>query len=113
VKLLFDQNISFRIVKKIEHFLPECSQVRLLGLDNCKDSEIWEFARDNAYSIVTFDTDFYDISLIKGTPPKIIWLRIGNTSTQHIVDCLQMNIELIKTFLHHSDYSQLACLEIE
>lgn len=113
MKLLFDQNISFRIVKKIEDFLPNSSQVRLLGLENAKDSDIWEYAKNNDYTIITFDTDFYDLSLIKGTPPKIIWLRIGNTSTTSLIDCLKLNFELILEFIQNNDYKDLACLEID
>jgi len=58
MKLLFDQNISFRIVKLLIDILPLSSQVRLLGLENAKDLEIWEYAKFNGYTIVTFDTDF-------------------------------------------------------
>ncbi len=112
MKLLFDQNISFRIIKKVEDFLPLANQVRLLGLENSKDLGIWEFAKANDFTIVTFDTDFYDMSLIKGTPPKIIWLRIGNTSTTSLVECLRANYELILEFINNADYKDLACLEI-
>lgn len=42
MKLLFDQNISFRIVKMLEDFLPLASQVRLLGLENLDDYKVWE-----------------------------------------------------------------------
>ncbi|MBK7763982.1 MAG: DUF5615 family PIN-like protein [Bacteroidetes bacterium] len=113
MKLLLDQNISFRIVKKIQDFLPLASQVKLLGLENSDDYEIWEYAKLNDYTIVTFDTDFYDMSLIKGTPPKIIWLRIGNTSTKNLVVCLLNNVELIKEFVQNNEYKDLACLEID
>ena len=113
MKLLFDQNISFRIIKKIEDILPFASQVRLLGLENSTDIDIWDYAKKNDYTIVTFDTDFYDISLIKGTPPKIIWLRIGNTSTNNLVICIQNNFDLIKEFIQNTEYKNLTCLEIE
>jgi len=113
MKLLFDQNISFRIVGKLQDILPFASQVRLLGLENSTDFEIWDFAKANSYTIITFDTDFYDISLIKGTPPKIIWLRFGNTSTTQLASCIRSNLELIKEFIQNADYKDLACLEIE
>jgi predicted nuclease of predicted toxin-antitoxin system len=113
MKLLFDQNISFRIVKKLENFLPLSSQVRLLGLENSNDFEIWEYARINEYTIVTFDTDFYDISLIKGIPPKIVWIRLGNVSTNDLVYRLRQNHELIRAFIENSDYKDLSCLEID
>lgn len=44
MKLLFDQNISFRIVNKIQDIFPS-GQVRELGLENSKDLEIWKFAQ--------------------------------------------------------------------
>ena len=112
MKLLFDQNISFRIVQKVQDLLPLSSQVRLLGLENSEDYELWDYAKENDYSIVTFDTDYYDISLIRGTPPKIIWLRIGNTSTDNLVRCMQRNYDLMKEFVENPDYKDLACLEI-
>jgi predicted nuclease of predicted toxin-antitoxin system len=112
MKLLFDQNISFRIVKKLESTFPLSHQVKLLGLENLEDFKIWEYAKKNNYSIVTFDTDFYDLSLIKGVPPKIIWLRTGNTSTNALASLLENNAELIKHFITHEDYKDLACLEI-
>ncbi len=75
MKLLFDQNISFRLIKRIIDVYPESRQVRELGLENATDFEIFEYAKKNDYAIVTFDSDFCDLNIIKGFPPKIIWLR--------------------------------------
>ncbi len=72
MKLLFDQNISFRITKKITDFFPECTHVSDCGLNDGEDPQIWEFAKKNHFTIVTFDSDFFDISIINGHPPKII-----------------------------------------
>ncbi len=112
MKLLLDQNISFRIAKKIQDIYPGSRQVRELGLENSKDSFIYTYAKQNEYCIVTFDADFYDLGLVKGSSPKVIWLRIGNTSTQNIEKVLRNNFELIKTFLTDSHYSEIGCLEI-
>lgn len=57
-KLLLDQNISFRVVRKVSFLFPEAKQVRELGLENSSDQDIWEFARTHGFSIVTFDADF-------------------------------------------------------
>ncbi len=81
MKLSFDQNISYRILKKLERTYPASDQVKKLGLENPTDIELWEYARINSYAIVTFDSDFMDIANLKGHPPKIIWLRTGKTST--------------------------------
>jgi predicted nuclease of predicted toxin-antitoxin system len=112
MKLLLDQNISFRIISRIQDIFPGSKQVRELGLENSKDPAIWIFAKENGYYIVTFDGDFYDLGLIKGSSPKVIWLRLGNTSTQNIEKVLRKNFELIKTFLTDPDYLEIGCLEI-
>ncbi len=77
MKLLFDQNISFRITNKFIGHFPDCKHVS-------EDPDIWYYAKTNNYSIVPFDSDFYDISLIKGHPPKIIWIRTENLTTDEI-----------------------------
>jgi len=112
MKLLLDQNISFRITSKIQDLFPDSKQVRDLGLENSKDSFLWNYAKENKYCIVTFDGDFYDLGLIKGSSPKVIWLRLGNTSTQNIEIVLRKNYDLIKTFLTDPNYSEVGCLEI-
>jgi predicted nuclease of predicted toxin-antitoxin system len=112
MKLLLDQNISFRITGKIQDLFPGSKQVRDLGLENSKDSFLWNYAKENNYCIVTFDGDFYDLGLIKGSSPKVIWLRLGSTSTQNIETVLRKNYDLIKTFLTDPNYKEIGCLEI-
>ncbi|MFH0755732.1 MAG: DUF5615 family PIN-like protein [Bacteroidota bacterium] len=113
MKLLFDQNISFRITKIISDQYSNAKQVRELGLENSTDLEIWEYAKSNGFTIVTFDSDFYDLSVVNGSPPKIIWLRIGNSSTENTANVLLDNIELIKDFVTDRSYEDLSCLEID
>lgn len=113
MKLLFDQNISFRLISKIEKLYPESIQVRNAGLENLTDIEIWSFAKENGYTIVTFDSDFYEINLLRGQPPKIIWLRCGNTNTDNLVKLFEDNFELISEFTTNERYFHIGCIEIE
>jgi predicted nuclease of predicted toxin-antitoxin system len=113
MKLLFDQNISYRIIKKIEAEFPLANQVQKMGLHNATDVQIWEYARDHSYAIVTFDADFVDLVTYKGHPPKIIWLRLGNMTTQNVADVLLKKSDLIKDFLVDKDFQEIACLEID
>ncbi len=62
MKLLFDLNISFRIVNKLRDVFQDSTQVRDAGLGNATDTEIWNYAKDHGFAIVTFDTDFYDLA---------------------------------------------------
>jgi predicted nuclease of predicted toxin-antitoxin system len=113
MKLLFDQNISFRIEKKISHIFPGSLHVSSCGLSNCEDQEIWEYALKYHFAIVTFDSDFYDISVINGHPPKILWLRTGNLPTNEIVPLLKSKKKIIQEFLTNRDYQNILCLEID
>lgn len=112
MKLLFDQNISYRIVRLVSDKYPEAIHINQVGLDDATDNSIWKFAEDNDYTIVTFDSDFYNLSILRGCPPKIIWLRIGNTSTLMVAKVLNDDFSLIEAFLTDSSYEDLACLEI-
>lgn len=89
MKLLFDQNISFRIKEKIVSDFPNSSQVREVGLENASDKDIWEYTKANDYLIVTFDSDFYDFSLVWGAPPKIILIKRFNQTTKYIAELLK------------------------
>ncbi len=113
MKLLFDQNISFRIIKKLSGLYPNAKQIKDLGLENATDLKIWTFAKSNNFTIVTFDSDFVDLINLKGFPPKIIWLRIGNTTTDSIAKVFTEKYDLIKDFLQNPEYKDIACLEIE
>lgn len=68
MKLLFDQNISHRLLNYVRDILPESKQVRELQLENYSDKQIWQYAKEHDYIIVSFDADFYDYSLVWGHP---------------------------------------------
>ena len=108
MKLLFDQNISFRLIKLISDFYPNAKQVRELGLENASDNEIFEYAKKNDYTIVSFDSDFCDLNIMEGFPPKIIWIRTGNTTTKNLEIIFKNKYEMIKTFMQEN----FGCLEI-
>ena len=109
MKLLFDQNISHRLISQIQDILPEAKQVRQLGLENISDKQIWEYARDNNFIIVTFDGDFYDFSLVWGHPPKIIWIRTYNQTTKNVEEIMRKHLN---SLFHFQNDMDLACLEI-
>lgn len=106
-RLLLDQNLSFKICKGIKDIFSETKHVSDLKLDGCSDIDIWNYSKNNNYCIVTFDSDFIDISVLNGFPPKIIWLRIGNSSTDSIIQILKSNHLIIKDFLFSTENAYL------
>lgn len=96
MKLLFDQNLSPRLVKLLADLFPESNHVFPLGLNEADDTEVWEYARENEFTLVTKDADFGDLSILRGFPPKVIWLRRGNCRTADIEAILRNNFDAIK-----------------
>jgi predicted nuclease of predicted toxin-antitoxin system len=103
MKLLFDENISFRIVKRITEFFPDSIHISSIRPKISSDRLIFEYAKKHAYTIVTFDEDFQEIQSILGFPPKIVWLRMGNTSTTNVLQTLQRYFQEIKSMENDTD----------
>lgn len=97
--LLFDHHLSHKLVARLSDRFPGSSHVIFHGLDRSDDIDIWNFARDNGYTIVTKDNDFSDMGTLRGAPPKIIWLRIGNSTTARIEQVLRTHAHVIETFI--------------
>jgi len=84
VKLLFDQNLSYRLVSALQKEYPDSRHVREAGLQEATDAVVWQYAARHNFTIVTKDADFHQRSFLFGHPPKVIWLRVGNASTAMI-----------------------------
>ena len=99
MKLLFDQNLSQRLVERLADMFPEATHVSQVRLDRASDEEVWTYARANGFTIVTKDADFSDLSLLRGFPPKVIWVRLGNCTTAQIETVLREQYETIVAFV--------------
>ncbi len=98
MKLLFDENLSFRLVAAVADIYADSSHVREIGLLGADDLRIWNYAAEHGFLIVSKDTDFYERSLVFGAPPKIIWLRIGNCSVNETIALLRSQYIVIRHF---------------
>lgn len=109
MKLLFAQNLSLKLAKKLDDLFPESSQVRLLGMEEADDAEIWDYARQNGFTLATKDVDYYERSTLLGHPPKVIWLRCGNQKTAFIEQLLRDHHARIVEF---EKEATVGCFEI-
>jgi predicted nuclease of predicted toxin-antitoxin system len=107
VKLLFDANLSPVLVGRLRAEYPHSLHVRDVGLRNGSDAEIWEYARGNGFVITSKDTDFRERSFVEGSPPKVIWLDVGNAGTREIELLLRRERQRIEQFVQAPDVSLL------
>src|SRR3954452_22461113 len=98
MRLLFDQNLSPRLVHRLADIYADSVHVREIGLRDADDSAIWNYAKLNGFAIVSKDSDFQQRSLLYGSPPKFIWLRVGNCPVKTIEVYLGKHSEEIKRF---------------
>ena len=109
MSLLFDENLSDKLAARLADLYPGSTSAEGLGLRSAPDGAIWTEAVQRGLSIVTRDDDFVDLSALRGHPPKIILIGIGNCSTGQIESLLRWRVEHIRRFLASDD---LSCLEL-
>ncbi len=107
MKLLLDENLSFRLVARLTLDFPGSQHVDLAGLHARADAEIWAFARDNGFTILSKDNDFCQLSLLHGAPPKVIWLSVGNAATETIARLLDNARSRIAAFERNAEETLL------
>ena len=98
MRLLFDENLSPHLVDKLASEYPGSLHVRSVGLLGKEDATIWEYARQNDLIIVSKDNDFRQLIFLKGPPPKVVWLSVGNAGTEAICRLLQDNLSSLEAF---------------
>ena len=89
MKLLLDQNLSPNLISALADLYPGSMHLQDAGLDRASDEEVWNHARKNGFAIVSKDSDFNERVMLYGPPPKVIWIRRGNCTTQQIEQILR------------------------
>ena len=103
MKLLLDQNLSPRLVKRLQEFFPGCAHVRDFELESADDFDIWTFAIDEGFAIVSKDSDFHQLAFAEGPPPKIVWIQRGNCTSCDIAELLHAARGAIEEFLEEPE----------
>ena len=109
MKLLFDQNLSHRLVKAFAKEFPGSAHVRHVGLEKAPDGPVWDYAKENDFVIVSKDSDFHQRSFLYGHPPKVVWIQRGN-STATIESILREHQDDLIKFTQSEQGSFLALL---
>lgn len=107
MKLLFDANVSHRLVAALATEFPGSVHVRDVGLRGAEDVQIWDYARREGLAIVSKDTDFRERSYVEGAPPKVVWLDAGNAGTDAIAGLFRRDRERVIQFIASTESSLL------
>ncbi|TAH46771.1 MAG: hypothetical protein EYC71_02920 [Gammaproteobacteria bacterium] len=103
MKLLLDENLSYRILAEIQAAFPGSAHVGHLGLQSVDDHALWRHARDHGFVLVTQDSDFHELATLYGAPPKVIWLKCGNRPRWYIAILLLKHREELVAFVDDTE----------
>ncbi len=106
MKLLLDENLSPRLVEMLSNVYPDSQHVAHVGLGEADDADVWAYAKTHGFAIVSRDSDFADMSALKGWPPRVIWIRVGNCRTAVIEMVLINSVQAV----HRFGEGEAACL---
>ena len=104
MRLLFDENLSHKLVRLLADLFPDSIHVREVGLKAADDTLVWDYAQNNGLTIVSKDSDMHQRSFVFGYPPKVIWVRLGNCSTSDVEQLMRRHFTAIKAF-YEDDYA--------
>lgn len=103
MKLLFDHNLSHKLVGRLGDAFPDSEHVRNVGLRKAADHVVWEYAKSRGFAIVSKDEDFHQLSFLRGVPPKVVWVKLGNCTTGDVERVLRENRPNLLMFDSHED----------
>ena len=98
MKLLFEQNLSPKLVNRLADLFPGSAHVQSASLDCADDDQVWQYAKQNGFAVVTKDEDYNNLSVVRGSPPKVLWLQIGNCTTSQVEGALRSRFVDIDAF---------------
>ena len=98
MKLLLDANLSHRLVSRLNVAYPGTAHVDTFGLSGETDAAIWDFAMREGYVVVSKDDDFRQFALLRGAPPKVLVVAIGNAGNAAVLSLLMDHRERIEAF---------------
>jgi len=107
-RLLLDENLSERLLQPLAELFPGSAHIRNLTRTCVADRLLWDLARTGAFILTTRDEDLVGLSVLRGAPPKVIWLNVGKSRNAVIAALLQSHAADIERFAEHDEYTFLA-----
>jgi predicted nuclease of predicted toxin-antitoxin system len=106
-RLFFDEPLSEELCTALADIFPGSLHIRLLGYGGAADAVIWELARQHECLVVSKDEDFQRLAILRGAPPKFVWIRLGNCTTDDVAQLLRRHREDITRFNEQNEATVL------
>jgi predicted nuclease of predicted toxin-antitoxin system len=107
VRLLFDEPLSEELCEALADIFPGSLHVRLLGHGGAADTAVWDLARSHGCLVVSKDEDFHRLAIVRGAPPKFVWIQLGNCTTEDVARLLRRHRDVITRFAEQQEATVL------
>ena len=108
MRLLFDEQLSEALPDLLSDVFPRSLHVRALAGSGVSDERVWELAIEHGCLLVSKDEDFHRLSVLRGAPPKVVWIRLGNCRTEEVVALLRRHASDLQSFADQGEPNFLA-----
>jgi predicted nuclease of predicted toxin-antitoxin system len=106
--LLFDEQLSDALPAMLADVFPGSLHVRALVGIGASDERVWELAIEHACLLVSKDEDFHRLSVLRGAPPKVVWVRLGNSTSEAVAALLRRHESALRVFADQDEATFLA-----
>ena len=97
MRLLFDQNLSHKLVNRLADIFPGSIHVGDIGMKSAADPAIATYALVHGLTIVSKDADFLALRFVlSGDHIRMVWVRLGNGSTNQVEGALRARRDSIE-----------------
>jgi predicted nuclease of predicted toxin-antitoxin system len=108
MRLLFAEQLSDALPAVLADVFPGSLHVRTLAGIGVPDERVWQLAIEHACLLVSKDEDFHRLSVLRGAPPKVVWLRLGNCRTEAAAELLTRQAAALQLFAEQEEATFLA-----
>ncbi|MBL9201305.1 MAG: DUF5615 family PIN-like protein [Opitutaceae bacterium] len=105
--MLFDENLSPDLPRLLAGGFPDSAHLRDLGLVGADDAVIWQAAAARGFVLVSKDDDFLELAILRGAPPKVVSIGVGNCRTAEVAALLRSARDRMERFARDPDASLL------
>lgn len=109
IRFLIDENLPTTLATRLG--VP-CQHAHDLGRQ-LTDSQLWEHARRDGWTLLTKDADFFDRLTLEGPPPKVVWVRTGNLRRNALETMLASRLTEILRLLNQADLVEVHDTRLE
>ena len=70
-----------------------------VGLAEALDRNVWDYAKVRSWVIASKDEDFQDLAIRLGSPPQLLWVRLGNCRKDVLLDVFDHHLPALTAAL--------------